>query len=98
MDASKLSQIIFNNKPRRVYKANRSATISFSDAKRVHTALREFNDLSANSVFQGIIESIEAAEQDSKSLDMKGAGKGPRGQRGSIVHSTASIQQKMAAL
>jgi hypothetical protein len=51
VDPHKLNQIIFNNKPKRVYKANRSAAISFSDAKRVHTALREFNDLSANSVF-----------------------------------------------
>jgi hypothetical protein len=59
VDAQKLNQIIFNNKPKRVYKANRSAAISFSDAKRVHTALREFNDLSANSVFQNITAQIE---------------------------------------
>ena len=51
MDPAKLNAIIFNIKPKRVYKANRSAAIAFNDAKRVHTALREFNDLSANAVF-----------------------------------------------
>lgn len=51
VDPAKLNAIIFNIKPKRVYKANRSAAIAFNDAKRVHTALREFNDLSANAVF-----------------------------------------------
>ena len=46
-----LNTIVFLNRPKRVYKANRSAAIAFNDAKRVHTALREFNDLSANAVF-----------------------------------------------
>ena len=59
VDAQKLNQIIFNNKPKRVFKANRSAALAFSDAKRVHTALREFNDLSANSMFQNITAQIE---------------------------------------
>lgn len=51
VDPAKLKQIIFNGKPKRVFKASQDASISFQDPKRVHTALREFNDLSANKVF-----------------------------------------------
>lgn len=48
LDATKHNAIIFNSRPKRVYKTNRSTKLGFSDTKRVHTALREFNDLSAN--------------------------------------------------
>lgn len=64
VDPAKLNTIIFSNKPKRVYKANRSAAIAFNDAKRVHTALREFNDLSANAVFQNIVAQIEQMDND----------------------------------
>ena len=40
--------------------------MTFQDPKRVHTALREFNDLSANSVFQQIIQQIHEIEDQSK--------------------------------
>lgn len=64
MDTSKHNAIVFNNKPKRVYKANRSTKLLFQDPKRVHIALREFNDLSASQVFQGILDQIEASEQE----------------------------------
>lgn len=63
-DLSKIHQVIFNGKPRRVFKANRNKQVSFQDPKRVHTALREFNDLSANKVFEGIINQIQALEDE----------------------------------
>jgi hypothetical protein len=95
VDTSKFNAIIFNSKPKRVYKANRSANLAFSDAKRVHTALREFNDLSASAVFQGILESIEAAELDqSKGLGLKGT-KDTKTVRGTLAATSANIQQKM---
>ncbi len=80
---------MFANKPKRVYKANRSAAIAFNDAKRVHTALREFNDLSANAVFQNILAQIEANEQDNSLKEFK-VGAGQRGNRGTIDSSQKS--------
>ena len=55
MDPAQLNAIIFNQKPRRVFKANKNENLAFNDAKRVHTALREFNDLSANAAFKNIL-------------------------------------------
>lgn len=46
-----MKDIIFRGKPKRVYKGTKSKHVAFSDPKRVHTALREFNDMSANKVF-----------------------------------------------
>jgi hypothetical protein len=59
LNAQKLKRIIFNNTPKRVYKANSSAIIKFRDGKRVHATLREFNDLSANSELKNITAKIE---------------------------------------
>jgi len=56
VDPAKLKQIIFNGKPKRVFKTNQNQEMGLQDPKRVHTALREFNDLSANSVFTKIIQ------------------------------------------
>ena len=67
VDPAKLKQIIFNGKPKRIYKASRNADMTFQDPKRVHTALREFNDLSANAVFKGIIEQIQQIENEKSS-------------------------------
>ena len=64
IDPTKMKQIIFNGKPKRAYRANVQKDVSFSDPKRVHTALREFNDLSANKVFQGILEQIQQLESE----------------------------------
>lgn len=64
VNPAKLNEIVFLGKPKRVYKANRSTTIAFNDAKRVHTALREFNDLSANAVFQNILNQIQSLDGD----------------------------------
>jgi len=41
--------------------------LDLKDPKRVHTALREFNDLSANSVFGKIIQQIHEIEEQAKS-------------------------------
>jgi hypothetical protein len=47
-----MKNIIFNGKPKRVFLTNRNIEeVNFQDPKRVHQCLREFNDLSANSVF-----------------------------------------------
>jgi hypothetical protein len=51
-----LKEIIFRGKPKRVFRTNRNKEVAFSDPKRVHTALREFNDMSASKVFANIIE------------------------------------------
>jgi hypothetical protein len=72
VDPAKLKQIIFNGKPKRMYKANRNKKISFQDPKRVHTCLREFNDQSANKVFQGILNQIQ--EMENEKSDPKKAG------------------------
>ena len=56
-DLTKMKDIIFNGKPKRVYRTNRNLeAVSLQDPKRVHQALREFNDLSANSVFQHMLD------------------------------------------
>jgi len=48
-----------------VYRTNRNVEeVGFQDPKRVHQALREFNDLSANSVFQHMLEQIAQLEKD----------------------------------
>jgi hypothetical protein len=65
VDPSHLKQVIFNGKPKRVFKASAGSNISYSDPKRIHIALKEFNDMSANEVFKGIISSI----QDNKQAD-----------------------------
>ena len=50
-DIAKIKEIVFRGKPRRLFKSNKNKDVAFHDPKRVHTALREFNDLSANKVF-----------------------------------------------
>lgn len=56
-ELSSMKSIIFNGRPKRVYRTNRNIEeVSLQDPKRVHQALREFNDLSANSVFQHMLE------------------------------------------
>jgi hypothetical protein len=66
VDSAKLKQIIFNGKPKRIYKTNRDAQMSYQDPKRVHTALREFNDLSANKIFQRILDQVIEMENEKK--------------------------------
>lgn len=63
---SKIKEIVFRGKPKRVFKSNRTKDVAFHDPKRVHTALREFNDMSANKVFQAIIEQIAQFETEEK--------------------------------
>lgn len=53
-----MKEIVFRGKPKRAYKTNRAKNVNFQDPKRVHTALREFNDMSASKVFSNIIEQI----------------------------------------
>lgn len=65
-DIQKIKEIVFRGKPKRVFKSNRKADVAFHDPKRVHTALREFNDMSANKVFQAIIEQIAQFESEEK--------------------------------
>ncbi|CDW88967.1 UNKNOWN [Stylonychia lemnae] len=65
-DIQKMKEIVFRGKPRRVFKSNRTRDVAFHDPKRVHTALREFNDLSANKVFQAIIDQIAQFELEEK--------------------------------
>jgi hypothetical protein len=50
-DIQKIKEIVFRGKPKRVFRGNRARDVAFHDPKRVHTALREFNDMSANKVF-----------------------------------------------
>ena len=95
VDTSKHNAIIFNNKPKRAYKANRSTKLLFSDPTRVHIALREFNDISANSVFQKVLEQIEASEQEESGgklamswfSNKKGASTDSKEKRGTIIES-----------
>ena len=96
VDAAKFQHVIFNNKPKRVYKANRSAIIGLNDPKRVHTALREFNDLSAGAVFKDIIQAIENQDQDSRkaTLNLKGAAAGDKSKRGSILVTKESMEKQ----
>lgn len=65
-DIERLKDIIFRGKPRRVFKSTKTKQVAFSDPKRVHTALREFNDMSANKVFAHIIEAIAQFENEEK--------------------------------
>ena len=65
-DIAKIKEIVFRGKPKRVFKSNRTKDVAFYDPKRVHTALREFNDMSANKVFQAIIEQIAQFENEEK--------------------------------
>jgi hypothetical protein len=50
-DIQRIKEIVFRGKPKRVFRSNRTKDVAFHDPKRVHTALREFNDMSANKVF-----------------------------------------------
>ena len=64
-ELNKMNQIIFDGKPKRVYRTNRNLeAVALQDPKRVHQALREFNDISANSVFQQMLEQIAQIEKD----------------------------------
>lgn len=65
-DMDKIKEIVFRGKPKRVFKSNKTKDVAFHDPKRVHTALREFNDMSANKVFQAIIEQIAQFETEEK--------------------------------
>jgi len=56
-EVSNMKDIIFGGRPKRVYRTNRNIDqITLQDPKRVHQCLREFNDLSANSVFKHMLE------------------------------------------
>jgi hypothetical protein len=88
VDPSHLKQVIFNGKPKRAFKANASSNIAYSDPKRIHIALKEFNDMSANEVFKGIISSI----QDNKQADQKLASGLER--RGTLAPSAARQAQQ----
>ena len=65
-DIQRIKEIVFRGKPKRVFRSNRTKDVAFHDPKRVHTALREFNDMSANKVFQAIIEQIAQFENEEK--------------------------------
>lgn len=66
VDPAKIKQIIFNGKPKRVYKASQNSSISFQDPKRVHLALKEFNDLSANELFSKMIQQMQEIQNQEK--------------------------------
>jgi len=63
-DTSYLKSVIFNGKPKRAFKANQRSKISFQDPKRVHIALREFNDMSANDAFKKMLSNIQANREE----------------------------------
>lgn len=65
-DIQRIKEIVFRGKPKRVFRSNKTKDVAFHDPKRVHTALREFNDMSANKVFQAIIEQIAQFENEEK--------------------------------
>ena len=44
----------------------KNSEVKFQDPKRVHTALREFNDVTANKVFSNIISQVQQLENDEK--------------------------------
>ena len=82
VDTARLNALIFERKPKRAFKANRNAGMPFNDPKRVHTALREFNDLSANAVFQNLMSQIEQIENDkSFKSDFGNFATGKKGER-----------------
>lgn len=65
-----MKENVFNGKPKRVYRTNRNfEAVSLQDPKRIHQALREFNDLSANSVFQHMLDQIAQLEKDQSASD-----------------------------
>ena len=48
-ELQKIKNVVFNGKPKRIYKTNRNITeVPLKDPKRVYQCLREFNDLQAN--------------------------------------------------
>ena len=77
-DIQKIKDIVFRGKPRRVYRSNKTKEVAFHDPKRVHTALREFNDMSANKVFQNIIEQIAQYENEERAK-LQAFQKNPKG-------------------
>lgn len=65
IDTSKMKSIIFVGKPKRIFKTNSNfEETTLQDPKRVHQALREFNDISANKVFKQMMVQIAAMEKD----------------------------------
>lgn len=91
MDPAQLNAIVFNQKPRRVFKAAKNENLPFNDAKRVHTALREFNDLSANAAFKNILAQIESQE-----MKFDFAQKKPRGSVAGQGAATDFFEEKSA--
>jgi len=73
-DLYKLKDIIFKGKPKRVFRSTKNQEVSFQDPKRVHTALREFNDITANKVFTNIIEQMHQMENEQKQPGMQRRG------------------------
>lgn len=67
-DLSRIKEVIFTGKPRREFKANANTDdVKVSDPKRVHQALREFNDLSASDVFTKMLQQIAQLESENPS-------------------------------
>lgn len=60
-----MKDVIFRGKPKRMFLSRDNVDeVGFPDPKRVHQCLREFNDMSANSVFQSMLEQIVQLEKD----------------------------------
>jgi len=99
VDTNKIKNIIFGGRPKRVFKTKRNADVTFQDPKRVHTALREFNDLSANKVFQNIIDQITAMDSEKKQASLKLQRRGTvagqsKGLEGELNASDAAIKRR----
>lgn len=54
----KMLDLVEQTNPKRVYKSSKIYTMKLEDPKRVHSCLREFNDLSASRLYKHIFETI----------------------------------------
>ena len=54
----KMLDLVENTNPKRAFKSTKIYSMKLEDPKRVHTCLREFNDLSASWMYKNITETI----------------------------------------
>jgi len=65
LELATMKDLVFRGKPKRVYLAqNNLDEAPFFDARRVHQCLKEYNDTSANAVFEYMLAQIAELEKE----------------------------------
>lgn len=65
LELASMKDLVFRGKPKRVYLSRQNLDEApFYDPRRVHQCLKEYNDMSANAVFEQMLAQIAELERE----------------------------------